>query len=48
MRRRDLCVFAEPATRFEDLVERHRTFVLRDPSNNLLEFKYYDDPRMMY
>lgn len=48
VRRRDLCVFGEPTTRFDDLVERHRTFVLRDPSNNLLEFKHYDDPRMMY
>ena len=48
VRQRDLCVFAEPAARFEDLVERHSTFVLRDPSNNLLEFKHYDDPRMMY
>jgi uncharacterized protein len=48
VRQRDLCVFAEPTTRFDDLVERHSTFVLRDPSNNLLEFKHYDDPRMMY
>jgi uncharacterized protein len=48
VRQRDLCVFAEPTTRFDDLVERHRTVVLRDPSNNLLEFKHYDDPRMMY
>ena len=48
VRGRDLCVFAEPTTRFDDLVERHSTFVLRDPSNNLLEFKHYDDPRMMY
>jgi uncharacterized protein len=48
VRQRDLAVFAEPTTRFDDLVERHSTFVLRDPSNNLLEFKHYDDPRMMY
>lgn len=48
VRRRDLRVFAEPTTRFDDLAERHSTFVLRDPSNNLLEFKHYDDPRMMY
>ncbi len=48
VRQRDLPVFAEPTTRFDDLVERHSTFVLRDPSNNLLEFKVYDDPRMMY
>jgi hypothetical protein len=30
------------------MVEVHRTFVLADPSTNLLEFKYYPDPRMMY
>jgi extradiol dioxygenase family protein len=48
VRQRGLEVFAEPTTRFDDLVERHRTVVLRDPSNNLLEFKHYDDPRMMY
>jgi uncharacterized protein len=34
--------------RFEGMVEEHRTFVLRDPSGNLLEFKHYHDPRMMY
>ena len=35
-------------TRFEGLAEVHRTFVLQDPSDNLLEFKHYRDPRMMY
>lgn len=45
---RGLRFFAEPFTRFEGLVEEHRSFVLRDPSNNLLEFKSYRDPRMMY
>ena len=40
--------YSELAVRFEGLVEAHRTFVLRDPSDNLLEFKHYDDPRMMY
>ncbi|HEX3947186.1 MAG TPA: VOC family protein [Acidimicrobiales bacterium] len=40
--------FRELATRFDGLVEVHRTFVLRDPSDNLLEFKHYRDPRMMY
>ena len=30
------------------LVEEHRTFVLVDPAGNLLEFKHYNDPRMMY
>jgi hypothetical protein len=50
----DLCVqrkielFADVGVRFEGLVEAHRTFVLRDPSDNLIEFKHYTDPRMMY
>jgi uncharacterized protein len=50
----ELCVqrkvefFADVSTRFEGLVEVHRTFVVRDPSDNLVEFKHYADPRMMY
>ena len=50
----ELCVqrkiepFADVSIRFEGLVEAHRTFVLRDPSDNLIEFKHYADPRMMY
>jgi uncharacterized protein len=40
--------FAEVSTRFEALAEEHSTFVLIDPSGNLLEFKHYRDPRMMY
>ena len=47
-RRREIPFFAEPARRFEGLVEEHYTFMLIDPSNNLLEFKHYFDPRMMY
>ena len=40
--------FRECGTRFEGRVEEHLTFVLRDPSGNLIEFKHYRDPRMMY
>jgi extradiol dioxygenase family protein len=47
-RLRKLPFFREPALRFEGMVEQHSTVVLRDPSNNLLEFKFYDDHRMMY
>jgi uncharacterized protein len=47
-RTRELTFFREPAVRFSGQVEQHCTVVLRDPSNNLLEFKHYDDPRMMY
>jgi extradiol dioxygenase family protein len=40
--------FHDISTRFEGMAEEHRTFVLLDPSGNLLEFKHYRDPRMMY
>jgi extradiol dioxygenase family protein len=45
---RKIEMFRDLSTRFEGLVEVHRTFVLRDPSDNLIEFKHYADPRMMY
>jgi hypothetical protein len=45
---RKLEVFQDLAHRFEGMVEEHLTVVLRDPSNNLIEFKHYLDPRMMY
>lgn len=45
---RGLTFFAKPFLRFEGLVEEHSSFVLQDPSNNLLEFKHYADHRMMY
>ncbi|MFC4946287.1 VOC family protein [Pseudonocardia sp. GCM10023141] len=47
-RNRGLKFFAEPFHRFAGRAEEHEAFVLSDPSNNLLEFKYYADPRMMY
>ncbi|PSR22950.1 MAG: glyoxalase [Sulfobacillus acidophilus] len=47
-RKRELPFFHEPSRRFQDLVEEHWTFLLIDPSNNLLEFKHYLDPQMMY
>lgn len=31
----------EPSIRFSDLAEKHLTVALLDPSNNVLEFKYY-------
>jgi extradiol dioxygenase family protein len=45
---RGLQFFAKPFLRFEGMVEEHSSFVLQDPSGNLLEFKHYADPRMMY
>lgn len=47
-KQRELPFFSDVNLRFEGRVEVHSTFVLCDPSNNLLEFKYYPDPRMMY
>ncbi len=40
--------FQEKIVRFKGLREEHYTFFLQDPSNNLIEFKYYQDPEMMY
>lgn len=45
---RKLRFFQEPVARFEGMLEEHQTFFLIDPSNNLLEFKYYNDPEMCY
>ena len=45
---RKIPFFSDVSSRFKGLVEEHRTFVLADPSGNLLEFKHYRDPRMMY
>jgi uncharacterized protein len=45
---RNVPVFRKVEHRFAGLVEEHRTVVLLDPTGNLLEFKHYADPRMMY
>ena len=45
---KELPFFQRLMVRFKDKQEEHITFFLIDPSNNLLEFKYYDDPEMAY
>jgi extradiol dioxygenase family protein len=45
---REIPFFREVQPRFKNAVEEHVTFVVRDPSNNLIEFKHYRDPRLMY
>ena len=45
---RNLPFFRAPCTRFQGTAEEHLTFALLDPANNVLEFKHYVDPRMMY
>ncbi|MBU8906851.1 VOC family protein [Desertibacillus haloalkaliphilus] len=47
-KQKELPFFQELTTRFEGKTEEHITFFLIDPSNNLLEFKYYFDERMVY
>ena len=48
LKSRGVGLFKEPFVRFAGLREEHVTFFLKDPSNNLLEFKHYTDPAMMY
>jgi extradiol dioxygenase family protein len=47
-RKENLHFFQEPFIRFKGMAEEHSTFFLKDPSNNLLEFKLYNDPTMIY
>jgi extradiol dioxygenase family protein len=45
---RNVPFYSEVSLRFEGRIEVHSTFVVCDPASNLLEFKHYVDPRMMY
>lgn len=45
---RKIRFFRDMSTRFEGTAEVHRSFVLQDPFDNLLEFKHYRDVRMAY
>lgn len=47
-RSQELQLLREPFERFGGKREVHQTFFLVDPANNVLEFKCYDDPEMMY
>lgn len=47
-RQRNVTFYSDVSLRFEGRAEVHSTFVLCDPSTNLLEFKHYPDHRMMY
>lgn len=48
MKERDADFFSPPFVRFAGKREEHRAFFLKDPSNNLIEFKWYRDPTMAY
>ncbi len=45
---RKIGFFKKPFTRFKGKPEEHSSFFIKDPSNNLIEIKYYKDSRMMY
>lgn len=45
---KDLPFYQTEMVRFKGKQEEHITFFLIDPSNNLLEFKYYHDIDMVY
>lgn len=45
---RKLRTLSGPSVRFAGTAEQHRTIFLADPSNNVIEFKNYDDPRLQY
>ena len=48
VRHRELRTLGDVAVRFEGTAEEHRTIFLADPSNNVIEFKHYVDPRLRY
>ena len=40
--------FREPFERYRGQPQEHRSFFIKDPSNNLIEFKWYRDPGTIY
>jgi uncharacterized protein len=44
----ELNVVSDVAVRFGGTAARHRTIFLADPSNNVIEFKNYDDPHQQF
>jgi extradiol dioxygenase family protein len=40
--------FGDVVSRFPGQAEEHRAFFVQDPSNNLVEFKWYENAAMMY
>lgn len=48
VRKRGLEVFDGPRARYQGKTPEHRTFFLKDPSGNLLEFKHYTHPEAVF
>lgn len=44
----ELKFFREPVIRYENTPLEHRSFFLQDPTNNLLEFKYYTNTEAVF
>lgn len=47
-KKNDLKFFEEKFLRFENTAEEHMTFFLQDPSNNLIEFKWYKNSSKIF
>lgn len=45
---KELYVFEPLFTRHQKEREEHKTFFLKDPSNNLIEFKWYNNPNVIF
>src|SRR3989338_10082436 len=45
---KNLSFFKEPFTRWKDHPAEHSAFFIKDPANNIIEFKFYLDPEMRY
>ena len=48
VKQKNLPFFKEPFERYKGRKEEHKSFLLIDPSNNLLEFKYYANEQFIY
>ena len=44
----DVRWFREPFVRYQGAPEEHHSFFILDPSNNLVEFKWYRSPETIY
>ena len=48
IKRKKIEFFKTPFVRFSNSPRAHKTFFLKDPSNNLLEFKWYKNPELLF
>lgn len=48
LQKKEVVFFERLFVRFEKTPREHKTFFLKDPSNNLLEFKWYRDSKLVF